>query len=268
MACLTVEVFHYSSLCLTVLILVNWFGHLVYMIASEKHTLDKYLVVAYWTASVCCALMNQLTKSLYFLSLALLFAIQSLVLSVGSFRPVGYILVTYALCMTLTKAILEIVILRYKGATSLNGDSDEALNRTTQLNQVKYSAIMHALRKNRDSRAEVTLLRLVAYLLTIAFFNYCTFRFWKDIFEIPDHAFRPVQLVFPITLLVATVLLLNMIDIIIYRKDHRLIYLIIIFSGCLLSFYLTANFYNFAFLAVYLFVISVIYICKFFYSTN
>lgn len=270
MACLTIEVFRYSSLFLTFLILVNWIAHLVYMVTSEKHTADKYVVVAYWLASVCCGLVNELTKSLYFLSLALLFAIQALVLSVGSFKLAGYVMMTYAVFLAVAKVTLEVIILRYKSA-DLNVDEltqSGMLNSAANLNANKYLAIMHALKKNKDSRCEVTVLRLIAYLFTIAFFNYCTFRFWKDIFEIPEHAFKPVQLIFPITLLFVTVLLLYMIELIIYRKDHRLIYLILIFGACLLSFFLTHHYYNFAFLLIYLLIISVIYICKLCYSSN
>lgn len=275
MACLTIEVFRYSSLFLTVMIIINFIGHLVYMAITEKHSMDKptlsrYMVIAYWLASVGCGLVNEVTKSLYFLSLALLFVIQALVLSVGSFHVIGYLLVTYAVCLAVVKVTLELVILRYKSA-DLNVDElgpISVVNNAANLHAAKYVAVMHALKKNKDNRVEVILLRLVAYLFTIAFFTYANFRFWKDIFEIPDHAFKPVQLIFPITLLIVLVLLLHMIDLIIYRKDHHLIYLILIFGVCLVSFFLTHHIYNFAFLLVYLIIISVIYICKLCYSAK
>lgn len=264
MACLPIEIFRYTSLVLTFLTIINWLGHLVFMFVHETHTLDKYLVIAYWTASVGCGLMNELTKSLYLLSLSLMFAIQAVVQSFGSFRLVGYVMVFYALCMVVAKTILEIVILRYKNASLTDSVPYSAI----QLNQAKYAAIMQALKKNKDSRAEVTVLRLFAYLFTIAYFNYCNFRFWKDIFEIPNHAFRPAQLIFPITLLIVSVLLMKMIDLIIYRKDHHLIYLILIFGVCLVSFFLGDHLINFGGLLAYLVIISVIYICKVIYSAN
>ena len=270
MACLTVEVFQVLSLLISAMIVINWAGHLVYLFSSETHTTDKYqviVVIAYWTTSVVWSLINELTKSVYLLSLALLFAIQGLALSMslGRFGVISYLLIVYAVACSLVKASLEIIILRYK---SVNMNVDQPLNvliETSQLNEAKYHATMKALKQNRDSRNEIIILRVFAYCATGFYFTFVTIRFWSDIFDIPNHAFRASQLIFPITLLVTGALLLYMTELIIYRKDSRLLCMIVLFSPCLLSFFLTHHIYNFSFLLAYLTIITLIYLLKLFY---
>lgn len=254
MACTTLECLRYLSYTITIVIGINWIAYLFYALLVEKHELAKYVVIGYWLASVASSFVNELTKSFYYLSLALLFALQSLVLSINHLELIGYLMVSYNLCLTSAKVIFEIIFLFYK--TEAPQTSDFTLSPSS------YVSIMDSINRTKKNRYEVIIIQFVSYFFTLAYFNYCTFRFWTDLYEIPEHAFRPKQLIFPINLLVITFLLLYMIELIIYHDNKYVIFLVILFIFCDAVFFFTQHYYNFAFLTIYIVILLIIYFYK------
>lgn len=194
------------------------------------HAIDKFklLVIAYWFISVILNALNELTKSIFYLSFSFMFMLQALVISIGHFHGIGYLILCYALFISATKFVLEIIIIRYKArqikanlkrdvtdypqANLLAQPYSQApaqsptiyIIPTNQGNQApvnlviaqppvapvdSHQPILNTI-KTKKSKIEVTILRLVAYLFTIGYFQYCGLRFWLDLFDIPNHAFR------------------------------------------------------------------------------